>query len=256
MPTFNYGQLVGLLRITAWNILQGGGDRVSRILDALEVLNTDMAILGEWRSTSPNDVLGRIKARGFVHTIERPDPAGGYAAVLVASRRPFVLEPCAYVDDDDGHRFSALSIEGVSVGAAYVPGSEPGKDRKKRFWEFLLSEWAPTVSGRPALLIGDLNTGKHYRDELGATFTCSEYLDHFEALGWRDAWIERNARTRPPATWTSSNGGNPFRLDHALVSASMPKPKAIEYPEIVGSVPIFGSPRISDHLPVTITLRT
>lgn len=80
------------ITVTAWNVRQGGGDRALRIIDALE---TDITILGEWRATSPNRLAERLAAAGYEHQPANPDPGGGYAGLLVASKRPVDPGPSA-----------------------------------------------------------------------------------------------------------------------------------------------------------------
>ena len=242
--------------VTAWNIRQGGGDRVHRIVQSLVKLGTDIAILSEWRATSPNDIIGHLRSAGYAHCLERPDPDGGYAAVLVVSRVPIVPGENSYDDDGDGHRFVEFRITDTDhlIAGVLIPGHEPENDRKQRFWRYLVEQWAPTVSGSPALLCGDFNTGLHYRDELGATFECAEQLEAMYHAGWRDAWIERNQKSRPPATWFSPKYDNPFRLDHALLSPMSKRARHVNYPEGVSGQQVLGAHGLSDHRPIVITL--
>jgi exodeoxyribonuclease III len=243
--------------VTAWNIRQGGGDRASRIVRSLVELDTDVAILSEWRATSPNDLISHLRNAGYVHCLEQPDPDGGYAAVLVASRVAISPGGNSYDDHGDGHRFVEFRITDTDhlIAGVLIPGHEPANDRKHvGSGEYLVEEWAPTVSGSPALLCGDFNTGLHYRDELGATFECAEQLAALYDAGWRDAWLERNRQSRPPATWFSPGYDNPFRLDHALLSPASKRARAVDYPSSIGGHQVLGTDGLSDHVPVVITL--
>jgi exonuclease III len=241
--------------VTAWNIRQGGGDRAQRIVEALEHLGTDIAVLGEWRATSPNRIAHRLAAAGYEHQIGEPDPAGGYAGLLVASKRPIRSGAIVYDDPTDGHRFQHVEVIGTLwvIGAAYIPGHEQDTDRKRRYWDFIVNSWAPRTA-QPALLCGDLNTGLHYRDELGATLQCHDRHSQLEASGWRDAWIERNPRRRPPGTWFSPKYDNPFRLDHAILSPTAPRARRTDYPATIAGQAVLGQGGLSDHLPVVVQL--
>lgn len=77
-------------------------------------------------------------------------------------------------------------------------------------------------------------------------------MESLESRGWRDAWIERNRSTRPPGTRFSPNGGNPFRLDHAILSPAAKRAKSVDYPDMVGDRSVLEAPNVSDHLPLTI----
>lgn len=71
-----------------------------------------------------------------------------------------------------------------------------------------------------SVLMGDLNTGRHYEDEAGATFVSAHQFDALLEQGWIDAWRTRNPEARE-FTWFSRGYNNGFRLDHALVSPSL-----------------------------------
>ncbi len=175
-----------------------------------------------------------LSAAGFAHTIAQPDASGGYGAVLVASKFPIELRvDLCYDDPRDGNCFVPFDVGSTHIGAALVPGSSSANAAKERFWKFLVEKWEPSVRSTPAILMGDLNIGLHYRDELGATFTCSEYMQQLDDASWTDGWIAKNRGKRPPGTWLSPKGRNPFRLDHAIFSPSTPK----------------------DHLPLTVSVR-
>ena len=75
-----------------------------------------------------------------------------------------------------------------------------------------------------------------------------------EAAGWRDAWIERNPRRRPPGTWFSPKYDNPFRLDHALLSPDAPRSRHVDYPSAIDGQNVLGRGGLSDHLPVVVKL--
>lgn len=106
-------------------------------------------------------------------------------------------------------------FENLNVFGLYLPG----EDRKRPVFDFLLD-----LPGRyleeDSILIGDLNTGRHYEDEAGKTFTSAHQFDALLKQGWVDVWRGRNPETRE-FTWYSKPWNNGFRLDHALVSRSL-----------------------------------
>ena len=70
-----------------------------------------------------------------------------------------------------------------------------------------------------AMVIGDINTGKHFEDEASRTFICAEKFEQMLKTGWVDAWRSRNPSARE-FSWFS-NKGNGFRIDHALCTDAM-----------------------------------
>lgn len=94
----------------------------------------------------------------------------------------------------------------------------PGLHLKKTIFEFLIVEIEKNKH-KNIIIAGDLNTGKHYLDEAGATFYHSKYFDVFEEKGMVDAWRELNTEKRE-YSWFS-NKGNGFRIDHFFINAAL-----------------------------------
>ena len=92
---------------------------------------------------------------------------------------------------------------------------------KRPVFDFLINLPENFLS-EPSLLIGDLNTGRHYEDEAGATFVSAHQFDTILDQGWIDAWRQRNPETHE-FTWYSRGYNNGFRLDHALASPALNK---------------------------------
>ena len=140
--------------------------------------------------------------------------------VLVASRYSFVAEtfPGQMSDPELGHfsesvllaRFDQLNVFGLYL---------PGENRKRPVFDFLL-DLPDNYLQEDSILIGDFNTGRHYEDEAGATFTSAHQFDALMAQGWVDAWRCRNLDSKE-FSWFSRGWNNGFRLDHALVSPSL-----------------------------------
>ena len=105
-------------------------------------------------------------------------------------------------------------FENLNVFGLYLPGEE----RKRPVFDFLLDlpEWYLLEDTK---LIGDMNTGQHYEDEAGKTFTSSHRFDALLELGWADTWRRRNPEARE-FSWYSKPFNNGFRLDHALCQGS------------------------------------
>lgn len=233
-------------------------------MTALVTLDADVLVLGEYRASSP---LGNALAeRGWIHQVGTPDPAGGFAAVLVASRVPLkALEP-HYLDETCSQRWVHVDVvdTGWAVAGALIPSRNqhfPG--RSERFWDFVVSEFAPLAAHRPTLLIGDLNTGIHRVDEIGATLPCSEYLAELRSAGWVNVWHALNPDVRPPPSTWASRTGKGFRVDHAFLSPCSPSASSIAYPAEIGGEPSTraGARRsdgerapLSDHVPVVVDL--
>ena len=246
------------MRVVAWNVCKGGGGPlIDRRVASLVALEPTVIVLSEHRSTGR--LRDALEAAGFEVAFDGVDPTGGFAGLLVgttAGVQATLRTDLTFTSSGDGHRFAVVDVDGWSIAAAYVPGYERHSTRKADFWSYLLWEMEPALHACPAMLCGDLNTGLHYRDELGATFECAEHLATLYERGWRDAWIERNRRSRPPASWCSPQAAhNPYRLDHAILSPASPKAKTVAYvTDLAHGRAMSGPGQLSDHAAIVIDL--
>jgi exodeoxyribonuclease III len=207
------------MRLVAWNIRAGGGNRVDAIAHQLDAWGTDVAVLSEFRGTSPSRTLASILADlGLGH--QRTSVGQGGAAVnemLLASRwplRPMRL-PCA---PSRPGRWVAATVQApkpVAVAGLHVP---LGRANATIYMEAALrtmERWRH----RQAIIAGDTNSGRPAVDEESPVFGLrhSAWFDAIEALGWRDSFRHLHPEARE-FTWYSPNRGNGFRLDQAFVS--------------------------------------
>jgi len=244
------------LRVVGWNVRQGGGSGCPAIASALVDLGADVAVISEHRPTGSGQLESCLAYQGFHHLLGGADPTGGHTGLLVASRQPIEAGTITFDSPTDGHRFRHVMAGRWHIACCYIPGSERGSSRKEEFWQFLLDTAEPVMRTVPTLLIGDLNTGLHYRDEPGATLDCSDAMVELERRGWTDAWVQRNREKRPPASWWSPGHKTPFRLDHALLSPVASRARAVDYPtHLNGDRPLCGKGALSDHAPLVVTLR-
>ena len=106
------------------------------------------------------------------------------------------------------------TFDGFKMLACYFPQLK----EKGIFFE-RCSQLSATHRGQPFILVGDLNTGNQAidRTERGTKYSCPEGFDRLCQLdGLIDLWRQTNGSTQE-WTWLS-NGGNGFRIDHALAS--------------------------------------
>ena len=106
--------------------------------------------------------------------------------------------------------------EPLTLGALHIPNK--GTGRKYTFHDAVVS-LAGCWSHRPAILVGDTNTGWPRLDEEVPCFGPREeaFLRSIAALGWADAFRHLRGRARV-YSWYSPNGRNGFRLDQAFLN--------------------------------------
>lgn len=198
------------LTFATWNLRAGGGTRVPRIVERLRAAGPDVAVLTEFRRGRTGDeLLERLAAAGLVHVALPPVPARTNS-VLVASRH--AMRPSVDVPLELSRHIAAVEVAGVAVFGVYFPQ----KQAKRPVFEWLLG-LPDEVLRRPAVILGDLNTGRNDLDVEpgGARFHVAEAMNRLASAGWTDAWRHFH-RTAREYSWRSRKSG--FRIDHAFVS--------------------------------------
>jgi len=211
------------MRIVAWNIRAGGGERIDAIARQLARWTPDVVALSEFRATGPSRALAAaLAAHGLSHQLTTADPTRpGRNALLVAARWP-LRRLRLRVEPAEPGRWLVAAVHGpltLSVGAMHVPNRVSG--RKYPFLDAVLACARRWRLG-PALLVGDTNSGRRGVDEEAPAFNAREegWIDALAGCGWIDAFRHLRADARA-YTWYSPNGQNGFRIDQAFVNAPL-----------------------------------
>jgi exonuclease III len=109
---------------------------------------------------------------------------------------------------------------------------------------------------RPALILGDTNSGRPVLDEESPVFgpRYAAWFDAIEALGWRDAFRHVHGG-RLEYTWYSPNGRNGFRIDQAFASRPLlPRLTAVEHAWALSAASPDRRDAISDHAALIVEL--
>jgi exonuclease III len=200
-----------LIRILNWNIRQGGGKRIGMITAAINDIDPDIAILTEFRNNLRGNMITKhLKGKGLCHNLSlKTSPK--INTILISSKWQFK----ATTFDEELLKHSHRSILAEFADFALFAYYFPQKLEKIPLYEFFLNKSSQYLN-KPSLLIGDFNTGIHYKDEIGATFKASDYFEKFSNTGWIDAWRHFNGDKREYSWY--SKAGNGFRIDHCFVS--------------------------------------
>ena len=201
-----------MTRLITLNLRHGGGTRAAAICDYLVASQADILVLSEFRA-NPTGVMiqHRLAGAGYKHW-STSAPSGSTNGVAVAAKLPFSTEPHPTPAlPARKARWLECAFAEFSVVAAYFPGMKP----KLEYWKWFMP-LARARAGKPCVIAGDFNTGKHRIDELGATFFGANYMAEMELGGWTDAWRHLFPEGRE-YTWSSNKGGE-FRLDYVWLS--------------------------------------
>jgi exonuclease III len=244
------------MRIVAWNIRAGGGQRVGGIGQQLERWAPDVVALSEFRATAPSLALAATLAEaGLPHQLTTADPARSQVnALLVAARWPLHRVRLRAAPVERG-RWLLAAVEAparLAIGVMHVPNRAGG--RKYPFLDAVLACARRWHLG-PALLVGDTNSGRRGLDEAVAAFNAREegWIDALADCRWLDAFRHLRAEARA-YTWYSPNRRNGFRIDQAFVNASL-------LPQLTGARYAWGGSTrrgrvdaLSDHAALLVDL--
>jgi exodeoxyribonuclease III len=201
--------------------------------------NALVLVLSEFRNNESGALL-RTKLLEMKYTFQfvshtEPDTN----SVLIASRLPCNSRLFTQPSLEHAHSVIAADFDAFHLYGMYLP-------HKKKHQLFpLLQEEIKTK--RPALMMGDFNTGKQFIDQKGDSFWYSDELIKLEQAGMVDAF--RHVHGDVEAYSWFSHQGNGFRYDHIYASNELlPIIKQCDY---VHSAREQG---LSDHSPMILEI--
>jgi exonuclease III len=217
------------MKLLCWNIRQGGGTRIARIVEELAAHDADLIALTEYRTAPGKELRAKLRERGWPH-VETTESTGNENGIAVFSRTLLhrMLPSPAAPDHQARWLDVDLPQHGFGLAVLHIPAAGSGKSHplnisKVRYWETVL-QVAESRLHQHFLLIGDWNTGAHRADEKGKTFVCAEHFLKLSTLGWTDMWRHHNPGTTEWTWYSTLKGGargNGFRLDHCFASPGL-----------------------------------
>jgi len=194
------------MRVIGINVRHGGKRQGAKLGTLIAAHRPDVVALGEAKASTPLSVLAPEGWRS--HPLELSDRNG--TAVLAPELEPQPVE----IEEELEGMISVAAVGGWIVASVYMPGKHTG--RKPAGWTALL-RLAAQLGDRPAILIGDFNTGAPKDRTSPAALQCEAEFEALSGgLGWTDA-RRLGDMVETEYSWYSSSD-NGFRLDHAFVS--------------------------------------
>lgn len=212
------------------------------IIDSLKRhSDTTIFVLTEFRN---NENAPKLQASlyeiGYIHQYTATTDTKKNS-VLIVSREKFEARTFPELEDHS-QRVIKISNHHFSLYGCYFPGN----DEKKYVFDFLLKE----IKNNPTekiVITGDINTGKHYIDETGATFYHSDYFDRLEKENLFDAWRHIHKDKKEYSWFSRTNNG--FRIDHFFVHIDLiDKVKSCDY------IHDYREQKITDHSMMALEL--
>ena len=231
------------MRIVALNIRHGGGRRGGRIAEALSAEAPDVVVLSEFRAGATAELLLASLARSGLRQVAQGERRPVADSVAIVSRDPLEAVTWPIADPTYGHRFVEATVNGLRVGAVYLP---LGHGPTAAWWQ-LFGPIAAARIAEPYIFLGDWNVGLAGPDHDGPALPGWRDLAALHAAGWTDAWRHLHPGGRE-FSWYH-HVGTGFRIDHALLSPAL-------MPRLAGAEFAHGPrlSRASDHSALVIDL--
>jgi exonuclease III len=212
--------LVQMVRILSWNILHGGGSRVTDIVRVIERYNADLVTLQEYRHGKNHPLFLRaLDDLGYHSVIAPPTSNARENSVLLAGRFDVSGEAFPQNSASPHRAIKAEVLISDDCSLNLVCVHFPHKKAQIPLFEALLNlpdNWSDGLSA----LVGDFNCGIPFVDSETKSFYATHMFQQLLREGWIDAWRSRNG-DKKEFTWFSTQRSNGFRYDHALLSMAL-----------------------------------
>ena len=196
-----------MLKFLSWNIQQGGGSRIRSILRFIAQQKAQIIVLSEFRNNDTGTFL-RQKLLELNYTFQFVSlTSSDTNSVLIASQLP-CQSRLFNQDAEYGHGVIAADFEAFHLYGVYLPHK-----KKHQLFPLLQNQ---VKQYRPALIMGDFNTGKNFVDQKGDSFWYTRELAALEKEGMQDAFRIVNGQVEA-YSWFSHQG-NGYRYDHIYAS--------------------------------------
>ena len=255
------------MKIATYNV-NGVNGRLPVLLRWLEEATPDIVCLQELKAPDEKFPAAAIREIGYDAVWHGQKSWNG---VAILSRVGSIRETRRGLpgDPDDSHsRYLEAAVNGVLVGALYLPNGNPRPgpkfDYKLRWFARLIDHAADLIaSGLPVVLAGDFNVMPTDRDVykperwLDDALFAPEVRDAYARLlaqGWTDALRDLHPDATIYTFWDyfrnafARNAG--LRIDHLLLSPALAG--RLEAAEV--DTQVRGWEKTSDHAPVWVRL--
>jgi len=200
-----------MLSVLSWNIRQGGGTRISKLLNVLADYRAEIVILSEFKNNESgvNIRTGLLRAGYRFQNVSNAQSRDNSAAIF--SKLP--CDQLLFSDADPvySHNVVASKYEAFTVMGMYLPHK-----KKHILFDFLLEY---TLKSQPAILAGDFNSGINGIDQAGKSFWYDDKLKALTKQGYKDAFRHVHGSVKEYSWY--SHQGNGYRYDHTYVHESL-----------------------------------
>jgi len=228
-----------MLKILSWNILQGGGSRVTGILKFIAKQSPQIIVLSEFKNNEKGkQIRNGLLQINYLHQAigETPNEEN---TVLVASKLPFHSQLYYDKNIDFNYGVVAAKFSSFNLYGVYLPHK-----KKHQLFPLLKDE---IIKNKPSIIAGDFNSGKNFIDQKGDSFWYEKDLKELEKNDMVDAFRHINGDVKAYSWY--SHQGNGYRYDHTYIHTDLlPVVKHCDYIHSVREE------KISDHSAMILEL--
>lgn len=229
-----------MLKILSWNIQQGGGSRIKRIVESIINLSAEIVVISEFRNNDSGRKIRHLLLEGGYRYQFVTGAIRNNNAVAIFSKIPSSSNLYAEADPTYGHNIVEAKFSAFNVIGVYMPHK-----KKHRLLSFITE--LVKKSDVPYIIAGDYNTGKNYIDQRGNSFWYEDELLKLEKTGYMDAFRLISGEVKE-YSWFSHQG-NGYRYDHTYVDDSI---KGIV--KDCYYLHAWRQDKLSDHSPMVLVL--
>jgi len=230
-----------MLSILSWNIRQGGGSRIRSIVSSIEQLQPEILGFSEYRNNASGIALRSALMRlGYRYQIVSHASKDTNSA-FIASKYPCSSSLFPGCDPVYDHNIVCSRLPAFDIYSVYFPHK-----KKHRLFDFLIDEELDRE--RPAVIIGDFNSGINGVDQKGRSFWYEDQMIRLETLGIVDAFRHIHGDVKEYSWY--SHKGNGYRYDHTYISRDL-----LSFVSECRYLHEWREAGQSDHSPMLLTLK-
>ena len=200
-----------MLKIISWNIRQGGGTRITKLISKLAEQASDIIVLSEFRNNhSGQKIRAALLQSGYrFQAVTQAQRDVNSAAIF--SKLPGNVTLYPQSDPTYAHNILSMTFEAFTVYGMYLPHK-----KKHILFDLLIQE---AQMDHPGIMVGDMNSGKNGIDQKGNSFWYEDKLMQLEKNGYIDAFRAMKGQVAE-FSWFSHQG-NGYRYDHTYIDDSL-----------------------------------
>ncbi len=228
-----------MFKLLSWNIRQGGGKRVEKIIATIAEHNPHVVIFSEFRNNKQGALLRtRLLMQGYIHQFTTASKSDTNS-VLILSK----LHGNSQLFRNDSGEFPDNLVK-VEFDAFFVIGMYLPHKKKHILFDVLINQ---AKLDKPGIFAGDFNTGNNYIVQKSNSFWYTDHLETLEAIGYVDAF-RIVYPDQEEYSWFSHQG-NGYRYDHTWLHEDLkPLIKDCYYDQSLREA------GVSDHAPMILEL--